>query len=139
MDNIQHNELIPDLAPDAAEFERRLRRLTMALIIIGVILAFAFSGLKMAMGFALGGALSLFNERWLSSSTKAIIEIASATGTPSVPRATKFVFRFLVIAIVIAVAMKSGYFNLLGIGIGFTTFVMASMVEAFYQLITFKN
>ena len=139
MDNVQHNEMIPDLTPDAFEFERRLRRITIALVVLGVILAFAFSGLKMALGVALGGALSLFNERWLSSSTRAIIEIASSTGTPSVPRATKFVFRFVVIALVIAVAMKSGYFNLLGIGLGFAAFVVASMVEAFYQLIAFKN
>lgn len=138
MDNIQH-KMIPDLAPDAFEFERRLRRITMALIVIGVLLAFAFSGLKMALGFALGGALSLFNERWLSSSTKAMLEIASATGTPSVPRASKFIFRILIVAAVIVVAMQSGYFHLLGIGLGFTTFVLASMVEAFYQLITFKN
>lgn len=139
MDNLQHNEMIPELVPEAAEFERRLQRLTMALIVIGVILAFAFSGLKMALGFALGGALSLFNERWLSSSTKAMLEIASATGTPSVPRASKFVFRVLIIAMVMMVAMQSGYFHLLGIGLGFTTFVVASMVEAFYQLIAFKN
>ena len=139
MDSIQHNEMIPDVAPDAFEFEQRLRRITMALIVIGVVVTFAFSGLKMALGFALGGALSLFNERWLSSSTKAMIEIASATGTPSMPRASKFVFRVLIVAMVMMMAMQSGYFHLLGMGLGFTTFVLASMVEAFYQLITFKN
>ncbi|MFN7928491.1 MAG: ATP synthase subunit I [Blastocatellia bacterium] len=139
MDNVQHNEMIPDVAPDPVVLERRLRRITVALIVVGVVLAAALAGLKMALGFALGGALSLFNERWLSSSTKAMIEIASATGTPSVPRASKFVFRFLIIAMVMMFAMQSGYFHLLGIGLGFTTFVLASMVEAFYQLITFKN
>lgn len=139
MDNIQHNEMIPDLALDAVAFEQRLRRITMGLIVIGVLLALVFSGAPMALGFALGGALSLFNERWLSASTKAMLEIASATGTPSLPRASKFVFRFLIIAMVMMMAMKSGYFHLLGIGLGFATFVLASMVEAFYQLITFKN
>ena len=34
---------------------------------------------------------------------------------------------------------RTVYFHLLGIGLGFATFVLASMVEAFYQLITFKN
>lgn len=138
MDHIQH-KMIPDLAPDGAEFERRLQRITMALIVIGVLLALALAGWKMALGFALGGALSLFNARWLSSSTKAMIEIASATGTPSMPRAAKFVFRVLIIAVVMMVAMRSGYFHLLGLGLGFTTFVLASMVEACYQLLTFKN
>lgn len=139
MDNLQHAKLIPDPLPDGLAFETRLRRLTIALVVIGIAFAGALGGWKMALGVALGGALSLFNERWLSSSTKAMIELASATGTPSVGRASKFVFRFLIVAVVMLVAMRSGYFHLLGMGLGFATFVLASMVEAFYQLITFKN
>ena len=137
MDDVQHNEVTPDFAP--LENEQRLRIITLVLIVIGVVIAFALVGLKMALGVALGGALSLFNERWLRSSTKAMIELASATGNPSVATTSKFIFRFVVIAVVIAVAMKSGSFNLLGIGLGFTTFVGAAMVEAIYQLITFKD
>ncbi len=137
MDDVQPNEVTPDLAP--LENEQRLRIVTVVLIGLGAVIAFAFGGLKMALGVALGGALTLFNERWLRASTKAMIELASATGNPSVATTSKFIFRFVVIAVVIAVAMKSGYFNLLGIGIGFTTFVGAAMVEAVYQLITFKD
>ena len=139
MDNIQHNEMIPEAAPEAFALERRLHRITIALIVFGALLAVVVADWRMALGFALGGALSLFNAQWLSSSTKAMIEIASATGTPSMPRASKFVFRFLIIAMVMMLAMESGYFHLLGIGLGFATFVLASMVEAVYQLITFKN
>jgi hypothetical protein len=137
MDEIQPNEVTPDFAP--LENERRLRLITLILIVLGAAIAFAVFDLKMALGIALGGALSLFNERWLRSSTKAMIELASATGNPSVATTSKFIFRFVVIAFVIAAAMKSGYFNLLGIGIGFVAFVAAAMVEAVYQLITFKN
>lgn len=139
MDNVQHNEMIPDATPEAFALEQRLRRITVALIVFGALLAVVLADLKMALGFALGGALSLFNAQWLSTSTKAMIELASATGTPSVPRASKFVFRFLIIAVVMMLAMQSGYFHLLGMGLGFATFVLASMVEAVYQLITFKN
>lgn len=137
MDDVQQNEVTPDLAP--LENEQRLRIITVVLIVIGVGIAFAVAGLKMALGIALGGALSLFNERWLRASTKAMIELASATGNPSVATTSKFIFRFVVIAVIIAVALKSGYFNLLGIGIGFAAFVGATMVEAIYQLIIFKD
>lgn len=137
MDNVEQNEMTPDVAP--LENEQRLRFITMVVIVAGAALAFALADLKMALGIALGGLLSLFNERWLRSSTKAMIELASATGNPSVATTSKFIFRFVVIAAVIAVAMKSGYFNLLGIGIGFAAFVVAAMIEAFYQLITLKN
>ena len=137
MEDIQPNEVTPDFAP--LENEQRLRIITVVLIALGAVIAFAFVGLKMALGIALGGALSLFNERWLRSSTKAMIELASATGNPSVATTSKFIFRFVIIAFVIAVAMKSGYFNLLGIGLGFAAFVGATMVEAIYQLIIFKD
>lgn len=137
MEEIQLNEETPDYAP--LENEQRLRVITMLLIVAGAALAFALADLKMALGIALGGILSLFNERWLRSSTKAMIELASATGNPSVATTTKFIFRFVIIAVVIAVAMKSGYFNLLGIGLGFAAFVGATMVEAVYQLIIFKD
>lgn len=137
MDNVEQNELTPDVAP--IENEQRLRLITMVVIVAGAALAFALADLKMALGIVLGGILSLFNERWLRSSTKAMIELASATGNPSVATTSKFIFRFVVIAVVIAVAMKSGYFNLLGIGIGFAAFVVAAMIEAMYQLIIFKD
>lgn len=137
MEDIQINEDTPDYAP--LENEQRLRIITVVLIVAGAVLAFALADLKMALGIALGGILSLFNERWLRSSTKAMIELASATGNPSVATTSKFIFRFVIIAAVIAVAMKSGYFNLLGIGLGFAAFVGATMVEAVYQLIIFKD
>lgn len=137
MDNVEHNEITPDVAP--LENEQRLRLITMVVIVAGTALAFALADLKMALGVTLGGILSLFNERWLRSSTKAMIELASATGNPSVATTSKFIFRFVVIAAVIAAAMKSGYFNLLGVGIGFAAFVAAAMIEAMYQLITLKN
>jgi hypothetical protein len=137
MDNVEQNEIAPDVAP--LENEQRLRIITIVVMVAGAILAFAFADLKMVLGIALGGILSLFNERWLRASTKAMIELASETGNPSVATTSKFIFRFVVIAAVIAVAMKSGYFNLLGIGIGFAAFVAAAMIEAIYQLITLKN
>ncbi|HEX4948582.1 MAG TPA: ATP synthase subunit I [Blastocatellia bacterium] len=137
MDNVEHNEMTPDVAP--LENEQRLRLITIMVTVAGALLAYALADLKMALGVALGGILSLFNERWLRASTKAMIELASATGNPSVATTSKFIFRFVVIAAVIAVAMKSGYFNLLGISLGFAAFVVAAMVEAIYQLITLKD
>jgi hypothetical protein len=114
-------------------FEKRLQTITIFLIVIGSVVAMIFGGSKMAAGCLLGGALSLFNERWLSASTKAILEFASSTGNPSVPRAMKFFFRLIVVALIIGIAAKSGYFHLLGLGCGFSTFVGAAMIEAFYQ------
>lgn len=139
MENIQPNEITPQPAPEAFEIERRLRRVTAAITLLGTIAGGAAAGWKMALGILLGGLLSLLNERWLSTSTRTILEYASSTGNPSAPKASKFIFRFVVVGAIIAIAAQTGYFNLLGIGIGFTAFVGAAMIEAFYQAIHFKS
>lgn len=144
MDHVEQDNTPPTPAPDAVDpkaldIERRLQRNGIFLIVVGVIAAFIWADLKMALGVALGGALSLFNAHWLSLSTKAILEYASATGNPTAPRAAKFLLRFLVILAILLVAAWSGYFNFLGVGIGLVAFVGAAMIEAVYQLITFKE
>lgn len=116
-----------------SNMERRIQLSMLALIALGVIAGSLFSGFRMGLGIALGGALSFFNERWLSSSTRAIIEFASSTGNPTVPRAMRFFLRLIVVGVVIWIASLSGYFDLLGIGVGFTSFVGAAMFEGVWQ------
>jgi len=93
----------------------------------------------MALGAMLGGALCLFNIRWLSGSVRAILSHAVATQSGRVPSftASKLILRYFVIAIVIGVALSTGYFHPLGIGIGFAAFVGGVMIEAVYQLYLF--
>jgi hypothetical protein len=90
----------------------------------------------MALGALLGGALCLFNIRWLRGSVGAILSQAVMTQSGRVPpfTASKFILRYVVIAAVIAVALWTGYFHPLGIGIGFAAFVGGVMIEAGYQL-----
>ena len=116
-----------------SNMERRIQLSMIVLIALGVIAGSVLAGFRMGLGIALGGALSFFNERWLSSSTRAIIEFASSTGNPTVPRAMRFFLRLVVVAVVIWIASLSGYFDLLGIGIGFTSFVGAAMLEGVWQ------
>lgn len=116
--------------------ERRLTRNTYWLILSGVIVALFTSGWRMALGVALGGALSLLNVRWLHASVGAILRVASSTGDPAVPRWTvsKFFLRYGLVAVLMIVAVQSGWFALLGVGLGFAVFVGAAMIEAAYQV-----
>lgn len=116
-----------------SNMDRRIQISMLVLVILGVVAGTVFGGVRMGLGIALGGTLSFFNERWLSSSTRAIIEFASSTGNPTVPRAMRFFLRLVVVAVVIWIANLSGYFDLLGIGIGFTSFVGAAMIEGVWQ------
>lgn len=124
-----------ELGPETAASVRRFRRNTYAVIVIAAGIGLFTEGWRMAAGIALGGALSLFNERWMRASTGAILERVSASGKGKVPRwtAAKFILRYVVIALLAGAGVWSGYFDLLGVAIGLASFVAAVMVEAVYQ------
>ena len=135
-------EISDALSPDLVASERRWRRNTYIVAILLVVSGLIFSSWRMALGIALGGALSIFNERWLRSSVSVILGTAARARDERVPRwtATKFILRYFVIAIIAGVAVWSGYFNLLGVGMGLASFVGAVMIEAGYQVyLTFKQ
>ncbi|HEU0175777.1 MAG TPA: ATP synthase subunit I [Blastocatellia bacterium] len=121
---------------DDSGIERRLQRNTYVVIGVAVIAGWFLSGWRMALGALLGGALCLFNIRWLSGSVRAILSKAVVTQSGRVPpfTASKFVLRYFIVAVVIMIALWTGYFHPLGIGIGFAAFAGGVMIEAAYQL-----
>lgn len=121
---------------DNDRLERRLLRNTFIVIAIALIVAAVWSGARMAMGVLLGGALSLFNKRWLAGSVRAILGQAIVMQNGRVPpfTAAKFILRYYIVAIAIGVAAWTGHFHPLGIGVGFAAFVGGVMMEAGYQL-----
>ena len=124
---------------DDSGIERRFQRNTYVVIGVAVIAGWFLSGWRMALGATLGGALCLFNVRWLSGSVRAILNKAVVTQSRRVPpfTASKFILRYFVIAAVIGIALLTGYFHPLGIGIGFAAFAGGVMIEAAYQLCLF--
>lgn len=133
-------ELQTDTEP--ADSEQRFRRNTYIVVALLVIISLFFARWQMTAGILLGGLLSIFNERWLWASTGAILAVAAATGNPRPPHGTmsKFLLRYLVIAVVAGLAFWSSYFDLLGIAIGLAAFAGAVMLEAGRQLIlTFRG
>jgi hypothetical protein len=127
---------------DDSGIEQRFQRNTYIVIAIALVAGWFLSGWRMALGVLLGGVLSLFNKRWLVGSVRAILSTAVETQSGRVPSgsASKFILRYVVIAVVIAAAMWAGEFHPLGIGIGFAAFVGGVMIEAAYQLyLSFKH
>ncbi len=116
--------------------EQRLQRNTYLVILVALLAGLCWSGGRMALGVALGGALSLFNKNWLQSSLRAILKIAAEKQDGRVPPFTvsKFIFRYYLIACAIGAAVWTGWFHPLGIGVGFAAFVGSAMLEAGYQL-----
>ncbi len=122
--------------PADSTLERRLQRNTYLVILVALLGGAFWAGGRMALGVALGGALSLFNKSWLHSSLRAILKIAAEKQDGRVPPFTvsKFIFRYYLIACAIGAAVWTGWFHPLGIGIGFAAFVGSAMLEAGYQL-----
>jgi hypothetical protein len=126
---------------DDSGIERRFQRNVYIVIGVAATAGWFLSGWRMALGALLGGALCLFNVRWLSGSVRAILSKAVMTQNGRVPpfTASKFILRYFIIAAVIVIALWSGYFHPLGIGIGFAAFAGGVMIEAAYQLrLSFK-
>src|SRR5262245_63850158 len=121
---------------DDSGIERRFQRNTYVVIGATSIACWFISGWRMGLGALLGGALCLFNIRWLSGSVRAILSKAVVTQSGRVPpfTASKFILRYFVIAAAIVTALLTGYFHPLGIGIGFAAFAGGVMIEAAYQL-----
>jgi hypothetical protein len=124
---------------DDSGIERRFHRNTYVVIGVAVIAGWFLSGWRMAMGALLGGVLCLFNIRWLSGSVRAILSKAVVMQSGRVPpfTASKLILRYFVITFVIAIALLTGYFHPLGIGVGFAAFAGGVMIEAAYQLCLF--
>lgn len=129
-------------ATDLAESERRFRRNTYLVMALSAVAGLAWGGWRVALGVVLGGALSVFNERWLRASVSAVLGTAAESRDKRVPRwtGTKFILRYFIIAAVAGLAVWSGYCDLLGVGVGLASFVGAVMIEAGYQVyLTFKH
>jgi len=124
-------------AEDSSRMERRFERNTYLIIVLALGAGYYFSGWRMAMGALLGGALCLFNIRWLRGSVSGILSHAAETGRVPNWTASKFILRYVIVGIVIAAAVWSGDFHPLGIGIGFAAFVGSVMIEAGYQIYRF--
>ena len=124
---------------DDSGIERRFQRNTYVVIGAAVIAGWFLSGWRMALGAMLGGALCLFNIRWLGGSVRALLSNAAVTQSGRVPpfTASKFILRYFIIAAVIVIALSTGFFHPLGIGIGFAAFAGGVMIEAAYQLYLF--
>lgn len=122
--------------PDDEAIERRFQRNTWFVLSVALIASLVWGSMRLTLGIALGGAMSLFNQRWLEGSVRGILSKAVVLQNGRVPpwTASKLILRYFILALVLGLAVWTGAFHPLGIAIGFASFVGGVMMEAGYQM-----
>ena len=122
--------------PDDEAIERRFQRNTWFVLSVALIASLVWGSMRLTLGIALGGAMSLFNQRWLEGSVRGILSQAVVLQNGRVPpwTASKLILRYFILALVLGIAVWTGAFHPLGIAIGFASFVGGVMMEAGYQM-----
>jgi hypothetical protein len=112
--------------------EQRIFRAMALAVAVAVIASLPFAQWRVTTGLLLGGLLSLLNHRWLSNSTAAAFKVVVEGAKPQL-KLGQYILRYLVIAVVVAVAYKLNIVSLAATIAGLSSFVAALFAEAFRE------
>ncbi len=115
--------------------ERRLWRNIVSVIVIAAVASAVFADRRFTLGLLLGGAMALFNFKWLHSSLRSLLEEGERRPPPGT--SMKFILRWVIIGLVVYAANQTGYFNPVAILAGLFAPAFAAMIEAGY--VTYKT
>jgi predicted branched-subunit amino acid permease len=88
---------------------------------------------RVTTGLLLGGALGVLNQHWLRTSVAAIFNDLPAEARPK-RRAARYILRYVLVAAVIAFAVKINLVSLVAALAGMCAVVVALLAEGFRQL-----
>jgi hypothetical protein len=130
-------------APHGDGVEQRLFKVMVAVVVLAAIISALLAPWRVSTGLLLGGALSLLNYRWLSSSIAAVIELhVAGNGSRAGAKGSRYILRYVVIAALVIVAFKLNVVSLPATILGLCSFVVAFFAEAsrqFYFIIVHRE
>ena len=108
----------------------------MVLGIAGSATAWAIFGWRLAVGFALGGAIASLNFYWLQKVVGGIGDLTANAGSPVSSKGivTRFLLRYFLMAIVAFVILTVSRESLYGLFAGLFLPVAAMLCEAVYEV-----
>ena len=112
---------------------RRLRWFMIGSVTVAIIISLFLANWSFITGLAIGGILSLINFNWLQSSVSGLFKLALTGTAPKFP-VFKYVLRFVLIGIIVALAKWFETVSVIGILLGLCSLVAALMLEALIQL-----
>jgi hypothetical protein len=137
------NNAGPTMLSGAGEdgISRRILRTMAVAVTLAVIISVPFAQWRITTGLLLGGALSLLNHHWLSSSTAAAFSVVAHGAKPQLKLA-QYILRYLVVGAFVFLAYKLNLVSLGATIAGLCSFVVALFVEAlreFYLAIVHRE
>jgi len=124
-----------------AALESRIFRAMIATVVLAAIASATLMPWQVTAGLILGGVLSLLNYHWLRTSI-AVVLSSSTTGTHPRFGISRYIVRYLVIAVVVFAAYTLQLVSLAATIVGLCSFVPALFFEAgrqFYFAITHRE
>jgi hypothetical protein len=113
---------------------RRLVRIMAALGVILVPVAWLYYGRSMAATFAIGSLVGVLNFHWLKGTVEAMGGRVGSSGRASFGVVVRFVLRYVLIAVIAYVIVKSTAGSLYGFFAGLCLPVGAILIEAAYEI-----
>jgi hypothetical protein len=119
----------------AARALDRIRRFMIVLGLAALITAQAFFGWRIALGFALGGAIAYLNFHWLKKVVAGLADLTIQSGTPASSRGVvhRFILRYLLMGFIAFVILTVSRESLYGLFAGLFLPVAAMLCEAGYE------
>ncbi|HEY7546336.1 MAG TPA: ATP synthase subunit I [Blastocatellia bacterium] len=118
-----------------SQVERRMWRNIIAVVVIAAIASAPFVDRRFTLGLLLGGAMALFNFKWLHGSLRSLLEEGERRPPPGT--SMKFILRWVIIGLIVYGASRTGYFDPVAIIAGLFAPAFAAMIEAGY--VTYKT
>jgi hypothetical protein len=118
---------------DPRAAERRIFRDTCVTVVASVAVSALVAPWRVTTGLMLGGALGVFNQHWLRTSVASVFGDMSEGAQPKW-RASRYVLRYIVVAVVVVAAVKLQIVSLVATLAGMCAVVAALLAEGFRQL-----
>jgi len=131
--DVDHIVFVPDDG-EAARMERRMVRTAMWTVVVAVAVSACVAPWRVTTGLLVGGVLSFFNHRWLAASVRQMFAETENSGARPRLRLAGFVWRHLVIAVVVGAAYLLNLVSLTATLIGLCSFIVAGFIEALTQI-----
>jgi ATP synthase I chain len=123
------------VSEDASAMAERLFRVMAGAVVVAVVVSALFMPWRVTSGLLIGGALSLLNHHWMRTAIGAAFALAADTaGAKPKLRIVRFITRYLIVAVAVALAHWLDIASLTAMLVGLCSFVVAALVEGFMQV-----